>query len=135
MVRPHPALITAMLPRPPRRVISHLRFPRLSNHREGKSACSLLHLEWDNIVSPLRTLHRFVLANTESLHEKITELSLRVRSLEDALRVAHGNFNNDIHPLLSDDLLKIKNPLEREVVAQPQRPQEEEDTLDAVGSL
>ena len=83
----------------------------------------------------LKHLHRFVLANTESLHEKIGELSLRVRSLEDALRVGDGGFNNEAHPLLSDELLKIKNPLEREVIAQPQRPPEEEDTLDAVGSL
>ncbi|EJD07477.1 uncharacterized protein FOMMEDRAFT_75316 [Fomitiporia mediterranea MF3/22] len=79
--------------------------------------------------------NRFVLANTETLHEKIAELSHRVRSLEDALQVAHSAIHNDRHPLLSDELLKVKNPLEREVIAEPPRTQEEEDTIDAVGSL
>ena len=60
---------------------------------------------------------------------------MRVRSLEDALKVAHNAFHNEPHPLLSDELLKIKNPLEREVIAQPQKHPEEEDTLDQVGSL
>ncbi|KAI5122510.1 hypothetical protein M0805_001418 [Coniferiporia weirii] len=77
--------------------------------------------------------NRFVLANTESLHDKIAELSHRVRSLEDALAVAHNS--NERHPLLSDELLKIKNPLEREVILEAPRPTEEEDTIDAVGSL
>ncbi|THH09731.1 hypothetical protein EW145_g1797 [Phellinidium pouzarii] len=76
---------------------------------------------------------RFVLANTESLHEKIAELSHRVRSLEDALAVAHDG--NERHPLLSDELLKIKNPLEREVVFEAPKSTEEEDVIDAVGSL
>ncbi|KAH8116339.1 hypothetical protein DFH11DRAFT_1506188 [Phellopilus nigrolimitatus] len=80
--------------------------------------------------------NRFVLANTESLHEKIAELSHRVRSLEDALSVAHKALSNERHPLLSDELLKLKNPLEREVIADAgPRQTEEEDTIDAVGSL
>lgn len=81
------------------------------------------------------TAPSFVLANTESLHEKIGELSLRVRSLEDALKVAHSAFHSEPHALLSEELLRIKNPLERDVVAQPQKSHEEDDTLDAVGSL
>lgn len=76
-----------------------------------------------------------MLANTESLHEKIAELSHRVRSLEDALSVAHSAIHNDRHPLLSDELLKVKNPLEREVIAEAPKVQDEEDTIDAVGSL
>ena len=67
------------------------------------------------------------------MHEKIAELSHRVRSLEDALSVAHNSEGK--HPLLSDELLKIKNPLEREVVLEQPRQQEEEDVIDAVGSL
>ncbi|KAF9523896.1 hypothetical protein CPB83DRAFT_862092 [Crepidotus variabilis] len=47
---------------------------------------------------------RFILANTEQLHDKIVELSGRVRQLEDAL--AHSS---DVpHPLLNANLLKIK---------------------------
>jgi len=79
--------------------------------------------------------NRFVLANTEALHEKIEQLSHRVRSLEDALSVAHKAIASDRHPLLSDELMRIKNPLERDVIAEPPRVQDEEDTIDAVGSL
>ena len=78
---------------------------------------------------------RFVLANTVSLHEKIEQLSHRVRSLEDALSVAHKAISNERHPLLSDELLRIKNPLERDVVAEPPKVQEEEDTIENAGSL
>ncbi|KAL5492320.1 hypothetical protein ACEPAI_3767 [Sanghuangporus weigelae] len=79
--------------------------------------------------------NRFVLANTEALHEKISELCQRVRALEDALAVAHRATHADRHPLLSDELMKIKNPLEREVIANPPKLQDEEDAIDAVGSL
>ena len=62
-------------------------------------------------------------------------MSHRVRSLEDALAVAHKAISGEKHPLLSDELLKIKHPLEREVNAEPPKQTEEEDTIDAVGSL
>ncbi|KIY52850.1 hypothetical protein FISHEDRAFT_34165, partial [Fistulina hepatica ATCC 64428] len=82
--------------------------------------------------------NRFVLANTESLHDKINELSNRVRHLEDALKESHALHSVDPHPLLSEQLLKIKRPLERE------RPEDSadaidkdgtEDAIDALGSL
>lgn len=69
------------------------------------------------------------------MHEKISELSVRVRSLEDALSVAHKAISNDRHPLLSDELLRVKNPLERDVNADPVRANEEEDVIEANGSL
>lgn len=49
---------------------------------------------------------RFVLANTEELHEKITQMSDRIRRLEDGVMALSGS---DSHPLLSSDLLKIKS--------------------------
>ncbi|EEB92645.1 hypothetical protein MPER_08814, partial [Moniliophthora perniciosa FA553] len=84
--------------------------------------------------------NRFVLASTQELHEKIHELSNRVRELEDGLRVDHAQITHEPHPLLSDDLLKIKAPLQREVPALRNGAvkQEEEsnpDVLDAFGSL
>ena len=79
--------------------------------------------------------HRFVLANTETLHEKIEQLSHRVRSLEDALTVAHKAISSERHPLLSDELMRIKNPLERDIHTEAPRIQEEEDAIDAVGTL
>ncbi|KAG5645724.1 hypothetical protein DXG03_005419 [Asterophora parasitica] len=85
---------------------------------------------------------RFVLASTQELHEKISELATRVRQLEDALRASHSHLTSEQHPLLSDELLKIKAPLQRE--AAPHRdphnnPVKEEETaadvVDAFGSL
>ncbi|KAH8093729.1 fungal-specific transcription factor domain-containing protein [Cristinia sonorae] len=58
--------------------------------------------------------NRFVLASTQDLHEKISELSNRVRDLEDGLRASHAQHSKDTHPLLSDDLLRIKAPIQRE---------------------
>lgn len=85
--------------------------------------------------------YRFVLASTQELHEKITELCSRVRDLEDGLRVSHALNSNEPHPLLSDELLRIKAPLQRE--AAPRNPttvnqQEEEnnpDVIDSFGTL
>lgn len=79
---------------------------------------------------------RFVLANTEVLHEKIQLLSNRVRQLEDALQEAHAFRTSEQHPLLSHELMQIKRPLEREA---PEAPKESDidaaEAIDAVGSL
>ncbi|TFY61761.1 hypothetical protein EVJ58_g4311 [Rhodofomes roseus] len=81
--------------------------------------------------------NRFVLANTEALHDKITLLSSRVRQLEDALEEAHAKASLEPHHLLTDELRQIKRPLERE--SQEEMPQaadtEAAEVIDAVGSL
>ncbi|KAL0953461.1 hypothetical protein HGRIS_004693 [Hohenbuehelia grisea] len=82
--------------------------------------------------------NRFVLANTEVLHDKIGQLSTRVRQLEDALAQSHAMVSNERHPLLSEDLLQIKRPLERDVDSPPHPPPEKVDAneaVDALGSL
>ncbi|KAJ7743140.1 fungal-specific transcription factor domain-containing protein [Mycena metata] len=87
--------------------------------------------------------NRFVLASTQELHEKISELANRVRELEDALRSSHSHLTSEQHPLLSEELLRIKAPLQREVPAFRNQPsgnaiKEEEhnpDVVDAFGSL
>jgi Mg2+ and Co2+ transporter CorA len=79
-----------------------------------------------------------VLANTEALHDKINQLATRVRQLEDALQESHENNSHIPHPLLSDELLQIKRPLERERFDLPlvkEEKQEPGDTIDAIGSL
>ncbi|KAG6810864.1 hypothetical protein H0H92_010020 [Tricholoma furcatifolium] len=85
---------------------------------------------------------RFVLASTQELHEKISELSTRVRQLEDGLRSAHSHLSSEIHPLLTDELLRIKMPLQREPAPFRNGPtavvKEEEqnpDIVDAFGTL
>ena len=57
---------------------------------------------------------RFVLASTQDLHEKINQLANRVRELEDALRASHALHSLEPHPLLSEELLRIKAPIQRE---------------------
>ncbi|EMD39931.1 hypothetical protein CERSUDRAFT_112176 [Gelatoporia subvermispora B] len=51
---------------------------------------------------------RFILANTEQLHEKIKVMSERIRVLEDALQSLHQHHSNEAHPLLAQELLLIK---------------------------
>ncbi|KAF8633249.1 hypothetical protein AX15_001442 [Amanita polypyramis BW_CC] len=83
--------------------------------------------------------NRFVLASTQELHEKIAELAQRVRDLEDALRVTHSQLSSQQHPLLAEELLKIKAPLQRDPPAGRTTPQKVEENsaevVDAFGSL
>ncbi|EKM81959.1 hypothetical protein AGABI1DRAFT_112143 [Agaricus bisporus var. burnettii JB137-S8] len=86
--------------------------------------------------------NRFVLASTQELHEKISELANRVRDLEDGLRSSHSQLSNDTHPLLSEDLLKIKAPLQREPASlrnsatlTSKEDEHNPDVVDAFGSL
>ncbi|KAF9522689.1 fungal-specific transcription factor domain-containing protein [Crepidotus variabilis] len=82
--------------------------------------------------------NRFVLANTQELHEKISVLANRVRQLEDGLAQSHSLNSSTPHPLLSEDLLQIKRPLERERQDAPSHEDdkpEAEDAIDSLGSL
>lgn len=80
---------------------------------------------------------RFVLASTQDLHQKIEELSTRVRELEDGLRTSHSIHSQDPHPLLSEDLLRIKAPLQREnlAIANSNADEPGGDVVDSFGSL
>lgn len=51
---------------------------------------------------------RLILADTDALHRKITQLSERVRQLEDALGIMQAAVSQERHPLLRDELLKVK---------------------------
>jgi len=53
-----------------------------------------------------------VLADTEKLHQKISEMSDRIRQLEDALAILHSSLSSEPHPLLSRDLMNIKSSIE-----------------------
>lgn len=78
-----------------------------------------------------------MLASTQDLHQKIEELSNRVRELEDGLRQSHGMHSQETHPLLSEDLLRIKAPLQREnlSVANGNSDEPGGDVVDSFGSL
>ncbi|CCM00385.1 uncharacterized protein FIBRA_02415 [Fibroporia radiculosa] len=82
----------------------------------------------------------FVLASTQELHEKITLLSSRIRDLEEGLRSSHSAHSVDQHPLLAEDLLLIKAPIQREGVAQiaaanAAAQEDGTDMVDSFGSL
>ncbi|KAJ6485930.1 fungal-specific transcription factor domain-containing protein [Mycena sanguinolenta] len=82
--------------------------------------------------------NRFVLADTEVLHDKIGELANRVRQLEDGLAQSHSLHSLQAHPLLTPELLKIKRPLERERLDVPKEQKPDTNTnegVDAMGSL
>ncbi|KAG5654180.1 hypothetical protein H0H81_006562 [Sphagnurus paluster] len=51
---------------------------------------------------------RFILADTEHLHKKIADMSHRIRQLEDALAIIQATVSDQRHPLLEDELLKVK---------------------------
>ncbi|KAG6835639.1 hypothetical protein H0H93_016270 [Arthromyces matolae] len=51
---------------------------------------------------------RFILADTDQLHKKIADMSHRIRQLEDALAILQSTVSDQRHPLLDDDLLKLK---------------------------
>ncbi|KAF9269469.1 hypothetical protein L218DRAFT_1072308 [Marasmius fiardii PR-910] len=88
---------------------------------------------------------RFVLADTEKLHEKISQMSDRIRLLEDALTILHNSSGaTDPHPLLDRDSLKIKSIIElhaavnqNQAESSPplQEEQEESQYIDAFGTL
>lgn len=100
-----------------------------------------------HLVAPIAGNHadvasRFILADTDRLHTKITTMSDRIRQLEDALAILQSSVSRDTHPLLRRDLLDIKSSLTLHSAtnAKPQidneEVQEEEGTyIDAFGTL
>ncbi|KAH9888914.1 fungal-specific transcription factor domain-containing protein [Cubamyces lactineus] len=84
--------------------------------------------------------NRFVLASTQDLHEKINQLANRVRDLEDALRTSYAVHSLDPHPLLSEELLRIKAPIQRENLintgtANGNSDEQSADVVDSMGTL
>jgi hypothetical protein len=71
----------------------------------------------------------FVLADTDRLHNKIAEMSDRIRQLEDALAVSHSSVSRDPHPLLQRDL-KIKSMIDLHSAIEQTNENQEADELD-----
>ncbi|EJD41075.1 hypothetical protein AURDEDRAFT_186732 [Auricularia subglabra TFB-10046 SS5] len=61
--------------------------------------------------------NRFVLADTQHLHEKIEAMSRRIEQLEDALAALQSQISHEKHPLLADELMLLKAPPPTENVA------------------
>ncbi|KAG6917879.1 hypothetical protein DXG01_000649 [Tephrocybe rancida] len=80
------------------------------------------------------------LADTDQLHKKIADMSHRIRQLEDALAILQATVSDQRHPLLQDDLLKVKfGPEATDGRQQSSSPSQVEDKLtqpiDALGTL
>jgi hypothetical protein len=59
---------------------------------------------------PCHLTTRFVLADTETLHQKIAQMSDRIRQLEDGLAILQSSATpGEQHALLQRDLLDIKS--------------------------
>ncbi|KZV85592.1 hypothetical protein EXIGLDRAFT_653952 [Exidia glandulosa HHB12029] len=61
--------------------------------------------------------NRFVLADTQQLHEKISQMGKRITELEDALADLQAQISDSKHPLLADDLMLLKAPVSTANVA------------------
>ncbi|KAL1746401.1 hypothetical protein HDZ31DRAFT_34198 [Schizophyllum fasciatum] len=92
-------------------------------------------------ICPLGTLSagqgtRFIIAGTDKLHAKIAAMSHRIRQLEDGLAIVQSSVSNERHPLLDDNLLKIKFGSE---ILQPVKHEDEPETsnplIDTLGTL
>jgi hypothetical protein len=60
------------------------------------------------ILSPVLTAPRLFWNTTSELRVKLSEFTERIRQLEDGLRAAHSLVSHERHPLLSDELLQVK---------------------------
>jgi hypothetical protein len=59
------------------------------------------------------------------MHEyqtSLMDLANRICQLEDALRVSHGRYSREPHPLLDEDRLRIKEPFLRQTRRSPDPP-------------
>ncbi|KLO09517.1 hypothetical protein SCHPADRAFT_907684 [Schizopora paradoxa] len=77
--------------------------------------------------------NKHVLADREKLQQKLHEMSSRIKQLEDTLRIAHGCHSSTSHPLLSDDLLLVKEVSEESLSTV--NDVSVDDVLDALGTL
>ncbi|KAL1940728.1 hypothetical protein VTO73DRAFT_7769 [Trametes versicolor] len=79
---------------------------------------------------------RFILADTDQLHRKISEMSERIRQLEDALAIFQAGISHERHPLLRDELLTIKfGPEVRRTVDEEHSRDLLSSSIDALGTL
>ncbi|KAF8582757.1 hypothetical protein K439DRAFT_1661654 [Ramaria rubella] len=78
---------------------------------------------------------RFILADTEQLHEKIDALIGRVHQLESALEKSHSLHSSEPHPLLGVELRLIATPVDSKIPSNPELAQKEKEMVDTMGIL
>ncbi|KAL5507849.1 hypothetical protein ACEPAH_5467 [Sanghuangporus vaninii] len=79
---------------------------------------------------------RLASGDTDLRMHKLLQMSKRVRQLEDALQIAHCSVPGaTTHPLLSDELLKVKNVINSPPPVKNESDASDEETIDMVGTL
>ena len=84
-----------------------------------------------------------LLSDTAQLHRKLSEMSQRIRQLEDALEISHSSnssSSSQMHPLLREELLAIKRGIDVNTPSinghkQDREDSQTEDELEALGTL
>jgi hypothetical protein len=118
--------------------------------RQYLSRCQTYHQSSFRVRCPITPLYFFALNATpyrvpETLYlQKITQMSDRIQQLEEALANLQSTLSNEPHPLLTDELLKIKYLSERpeseeflasqdlSIMGQPTRPEGGEINIDVI---
>ncbi|OCB89544.1 hypothetical protein A7U60_g3236 [Sanghuangporus baumii] len=79
---------------------------------------------------------RLASGDTDLRMHKLLQMSKRVRQLEDALQIAHCSVPGaTTHPLLSEELLKVKNITNAPPPVKSESDASDEETIDMVGTL
>jgi hypothetical protein len=91
---------------------------------------------------PCHLVTRFVLADTETLHQKIAQMSDRIRQLEDGLAILQSSTTpGEQHELLHRDLLDIKSiidlhaAVDEETAGKSRQVDHESQYIEAFGTL
>ena len=126
------------LPRPRDHTIIETRMclplPKLeSGNRTRNAVGSASLVRFETILNLFHI--SFVLAATEHLHDRITKMSARIRSLEDALEELQAKHSNDPHPLLRDDLVSPSAEDDEDPPADAGRSTQNLDMNDSLGTL
>ena len=106
------------------------RFPEVMGSRYNREG-------YPGTLAPVH-VPRLASGDKDLQMHKLTQMSKRVRQLEDALQIAHSSVpGGTTHPLLSDELLKVKNitNILPPVPVQNESDASDEDTIDTVGTL
>ncbi|PVG02740.1 hypothetical protein CPB86DRAFT_539731 [Serendipita vermifera] len=78
---------------------------------------------------------RFVLSNTQELHDKIEALQARVKELEAALAQLQSKVTSEPHPLLAQSLKAATEGLQSDGETIKDNESDDEDLVDTFGSL
>jgi hypothetical protein len=100
----------------------------------GKGTRFVFSLSQRGVIST--ACNRFILSNTQELHNKIEALQGRIKELEAALALLQSKTTSEPHPLLAQSFKTATECLNLEDrTLKDNGPDDEEDLIDTFGSL